>query len=209
MLAARREALLRELATECDTLGGNALFQATDVTDAQAVKKLAEHADEAFGGIDIWINNAGTGVFGAYQDSDIALHCRTIEVNLIGTMHGAFAVLPIFLRQTKGVLINNISLGGWAPIPFAAAYTASKFGLRGFTASLRQELAKYPHIHVCGVFPWIVDTPGFVHSANMSGRKLDPGPQLYQPEDWPRRLFIWLAGRSMRSLSAGPGRLAK
>ncbi|MDA9503101.1 SDR family oxidoreductase [Bradyrhizobium sp. CCBAU 11357] len=183
VLAARRGEVLMRLAAECEALGGRALAVPTDVTDAQAMQRLAGAADEAFGGIDVWINNAGTGVFGAYQDADIALHRRTIEVNLLGTMHGAFAVLPIFLRQNRGVLINNISLGGWAPTPFAAAYTASKFGLRGFTASLRQELRARPDIHVCGVFPSIVDTPGFVHGANASGRRLDPGPLLYQSED--------------------------
>jgi len=183
IVAARRGEILTRLAAECQALGGRALAVPTDVTDAAAVQRLAKQAEDAFGGIDVWINNAGTGVFGAYQDADIALHRRTIEVNLLGTMHGAFAVLPIFLRQKRGILINNISLGGWAPTPFAAAYTASKFGLRGFTASLRQELRAHPHIHVCGVFPAMVDTPGFVHGANMSGRTLDPGPLLYQSDD--------------------------
>ncbi|MCK1392530.1 SDR family oxidoreductase [Bradyrhizobium sp. 1] len=182
-LAARRGEILTRLAAECEALGGGALAIPTDVTDAEAVQRLARQAEDAFGGIDVWINNAGTGVFGAYQDADLALHRRTVEVNLLGTMNGAFAVLPIFLRQNRGILINNISLGGWAPTPFAAAYTASKFGLRGFTASLRQELGARPNIHVCGVFPAMVDTPGFVHGANMSGKKLDPGPLLYQSED--------------------------
>lgn len=183
VLAARRGDVLDRLAKECDALGGQTIAVTTDVTNAEAVRRLAERTGEVFGGIDVWINNAGTGVFGSYQDADIALHRRTIEVNLLGTMHGAYAALPIFLRQGRGILINNISLGGWAPTPFAAAYTASKFGLRGFTASLRQELSAYPDIHVCGVFPAVVDTPGFVHGANMSGRRLDPGPLLYQSED--------------------------
>jgi short-subunit dehydrogenase len=123
------------------------------VTDAEAVGRLAKKAEESFGGIDVWINNAGTGVFGPYQEVDIALHSRTVEVNLFGPMNGSYAALPIFLRQKRGILINNISLGGWVPTPFAAAYTASKFGLRGFTSSLRQELAAQRDIHVCGVFP--------------------------------------------------------
>jgi short-subunit dehydrogenase len=182
-LAARRADLLQQLAAECNALGGRALAIPTDVTDADAVQRLTTAAEKEFGGIDVWINNAGTGVFGAFQDAELALHRRTIEVNLLGTMNGAYAALPIFLRQRRGILINNISLGGWAPTPFAAAYTASKFGLRGFSASLRQELAAHPDIHVCSVFPSMVDTPGFVHGANMSGRNLDPGPLLYRPED--------------------------
>lgn len=201
-LAARREAVLRRLARECEALGGRALIVPTDVTDADAVKNLAEKAEEAFGGIDVWINNAGTGVFGPYQDAGIDLHRRTIEVNLLGTMHGAYAALPVFLRQKRGILINNISIGAWAPTPFTAAYTASKFGLRGFTASLRQELVAYPDIHICGVFPAMVDTPGFVHAANMSGRRLDPGPMLYQPEDV-AETFVRLVRRPRDEVAVG------
>src|SRR3569833_1540428 len=143
-LAARRAEVLQDLAAECNALGGHAVAVPTDVTDAEAVQRLASEADKAFGGIDVWINNAGTGVFGAFQDADLALHRRTIEVNLLGAMNGSYAALQVFLRRQRGLLIYNISLGGWAPTPFAAAYTASKFGLRGFSACLRQELAAYP-----------------------------------------------------------------
>ncbi len=209
ILAARREPILQRLAQECEMLGGRALVVATDVTDANAVQRLADRTDEACGGFDVWINNAGTGVFGTYQAADIALHRRTIEVNLLGAMHGAFAALPVFLRQARGILINNISIGGWAPTPFAAAYTASKFGLRGFTASLRQELAGHRDIHVCGVFPAMVDTPGFVHGANMSGRRLDPGPFLYQPEDV-AETFVHLVHHPRNEVAVGwPARAAQ
>ena len=153
ILAARRAEELDDLARECRSLDGKALPVRTDVTDPDAVFGLAKAADDAFGRIDVWINNAGSGVFGPYQDAPLDLHRRTIELNLLGGMYGAYAVLPYFLRQGSGTLITNISLGGWAPAPFAAAYSASKFGLRGFTASLRQELRRYPHIHVCSVFP--------------------------------------------------------
>jgi short-subunit dehydrogenase len=181
-LASRRADVLQELAEQCKALGGRALAVPTDVTDAEAVQRRAAKAEAEFGGIDVWINNAGTGVFGAFQDAELALHRQTVEVNLLGTMNGAYAALAVFLRQQRGILINNISVGGWEPTPFAAAYTASKFGLRGFSASLRQELAQHPGIRVCSVFPSMIDTPGFVHGANMSGRQLDPGPLLYAPE---------------------------
>ncbi|WP_298954412.1 SDR family oxidoreductase [uncultured Methylobacterium sp.] len=181
-LAARRGTVLEEVARDCEAAGGRALAVATDVTDPAAVERLAAAALDRFGTIDVWINNAGTGVFGPFQNAGIDLHRRTIEVNLLGTLHGVAAVLPLFLREGRGTLINTISLGGWVPTPFAAAYTASKFGLRGLTASLRQELRGHPGIHVCGVFPAIVDTPGFEHGANVTGRALDIGPLLYAPE---------------------------
>ncbi|MEZ0169029.1 SDR family oxidoreductase [Microvirga sp. TS319] len=216
-LAARRADLLKEAARECRDLGGEAVAVPTDVTDAAAVAGLAEEAQRAFGRIDVWINNAGTGVFGPYQDADLALHRRTIEVNLLGAMHGAYAVLPLFLRQGHGILINTISIGGWAPSPFAAAYSASKFGLRGFSASLRQELKDWPDIHVCGVFPAIVDTPGFAHGANVSGRRIDIGPIVYAPEDvaetfvslvrWPRDEVAvgWPARAAQIAYALAPG----
>ncbi|MFC4175006.1 SDR family oxidoreductase [Microvirga sp. GCM10011540] len=196
VLAARRAQILREVVHECEKLGAEAIAVPTDVTDAEAVSNLAQAAMDAFGRIDVWVNNAGTGVFGPYTEARIELHRQVIEINLLGTMYGAAAVVPIFLRQGHGVLINNISMGGWAPTPFAAAYTASKFGLRGFTASLRQELKDHADIHVCAVFPSIIDTPGFVHGANVSGRALEPSGVVYPPEDvaekivglvdWPR-----------------------
>ena len=209
VLAARRENVLKDVALECETLGGRAIAVATDVTDADAVKRLAEQAVRTFGGVDVWINNAGTGVFGPYQDADMALHRKTVEVNLLGMMNGAYAVLPIFLRQRRGTLINNISLGGWAPTPFAAAYTASKFGLRGFSASLRQELTAHKDVHVCSVFPAMVDTPGFVHGANVSGRTLDPGPLLYRPEDV-AETFVQLVRTPRDEVAVGwPARLGQ
>ncbi|MFN5410508.1 SDR family oxidoreductase, partial [Bradyrhizobium sp.] len=209
VLAARRENVLKDVALECETLGGRAIAVATDVTDADAVKRLAEQAVRTFGGVDVWINNAGTGVFGPYQDADMALHRKTVEVNLLGMMNGAYAVLPIFLRQRRGTLINNISLGGWAPTPFAAAYTASKFGLRGFSASLRQELTAHKDVHVCSVFPAMVDTPGFIHGANVSGRHLDPGPLLYRPEDV-AETFVQLVRTPRDEVAVGwPARLGQ
>jgi hypothetical protein len=109
-------------------------------------------------------------------------HRRVVEINLFGAMNGAAAALPYFLEQHRGVLITNISLGGFAPVPFAAAYTAGKFGLRGFMAGLRQELANEPNIHVCSLFPAVVDTPGFEHGANVSDAELTPGPIIFPPE---------------------------
>ena len=218
VLAARRAELLEEVAEECESAGAPATFVVpTDVTDAGAVQALATRATGAFGQVDVWINNAGTGVLGPYHEADIALHRRTVEVNLFGAMHGAHAVLPVFKRQGRGVLINMVSLGGWAPTPFAAAYTASKFGLRGFTASLRQELGDYPDIHVCGVFPAIIDTPGLDHGANVSGKQINPGPLIYAPEDvaetfvalvrWPRDEVAvgWPARAAQIAYSLAPG----
>lgn len=202
VVAARRAQVLDTVADECRAMGGEALAVRTDVTDPEAVWDLAQAALSAFGRIDVWINNAGVGVFGPFAETDIALHRRTIEVNLLGAVHGAHAVLPVFQRQGSGVLINTCSLGGWAPTPFAAAYTASKFGLRGFMAALRAELPTDSNIHVCGVFPAMVDTPGLEHGANTSGRTIDPGPFLYRAEEV-ADVMVGLAQRPRAEVAVG------
>ncbi len=182
-LAARRGDALEEVRRACEALGAQAIVSALDVADAAAVEALAEAAVARFGRIDVWINNAGVGVIGAFEEAPLDLHRRTIDTNLIGGLNGSYAAMRRFVAQGRGVLINNISLGGFAPAPYAAAYTASKFGLRGLTASLRQEAAAHPGVAVCGVFPAIIDTPGLAHGANQSGRRIDAGPLIYPAED--------------------------
>jgi short-subunit dehydrogenase len=154
----------------------------TDVTDAAAMAELARKTVDTFGRIDVWINNAGVGLFGPFTHAPIEAHRRVVETNLIGAMNGAAATLPYFLEQHSGVLITNVSIGGFVPVPFAAAYTAGKFGLRGFMASLRQELVNEADIHVCSIFPAVVDTPGFQHGANVSDADLKPTPPIFPPE---------------------------
>lgn len=181
VLAARNEHALRDVAGECAIMGSNAIVVPTDVTNARAVAALAEKAANTFGRIDVWINNAGVGLFGPFHKAGIELHQRVVETNLFGAMNGAAAVLPFFLEQRSGVMITNISLGGFAPVPFAAAYTAGKFGLRGFMAALRQELVDEPNVHICAVFPSVIDTPGFQHGANVSDAELSPAWPVFPP----------------------------
>ncbi|MGQ9365445.1 SDR family oxidoreductase [Azospirillum sp. ST 5-10] len=184
VLAARRVALLEEVAEECRNLGGEAHVVETDVTDADAVHRLAERAEAALGTIDVWINNAGVGALGRFEDTPVAAHRRVIETNLLGPLHGAHAVLPRLRRQGHGVLITTVSVGAYTPAPYAAAYAAGKFGLEGMLESLRAELVDEPHIHVCGVYPSFTDTPGMKHAANYTGHALEPQSPFYDdPED--------------------------
>ncbi|WP_319641139.1 SDR family NAD(P)-dependent oxidoreductase [Rhizobium acaciae] len=198
-LAARRADVLQQVARECQSLGVQAIAVPMDVTDADAVAALADAAEVAFGGIDVWINNAGTGVAGSYHDAPLELHRKTIEVNLLGAMSGAYAVLPIFMRQNRGTLINVVSMAAWVPNPFAASYTASKFGLRGFAASLRQELVGMPDIHVCGVFPAVIDTLIIERGANYTGHAVEPPPSCTILKMRPKPSSALLLYRATRS----------
>ncbi|MEJ7686940.1 MAG: SDR family oxidoreductase [Variovorax sp.] len=194
VLAARNREALEAVAAECIEAGADALVVPTDVTDSDAMQALADAAIERFGAIDVWINNVGIGAVGLFDATPMASHRRVVESNLIGHMNGAHAVVPHFRQRGRGILINMISLGGWVSAPYAAAYTASKFGIRGFSESLRAELSTLPGVHVCEVYPTFVDTPGISHGANYTGRTIKPPPPLVDP----RRVAAALVSLSRR-----------
>lgn len=202
VLAARNEAALDVVAAECEQRGARAIAVPTDVTDAEAMKQLAQVAAQSFGRIDVWINNAGVGAIGEFTETPIESHDQIIRTNLNGYLHGTHAVLPYFKRQQSGVLINTNSEGGWVPAPYAVAYTASKFGLRGFSEALRGELTSWPDIHVCDVFPAFIDTAGLRHAANYRGREVKPLPPLYNPFDVAQAM-VDLAQRPRPAVTVG------
>lgn len=182
VLAARNQIALEELADECGILGSDVLVVATDVTDAKAMINLANAANDWKGQIDVWINNAGVLAVGDFDKTPIEVHTQVIETNLLGYINGAHAVMPIFKKQQKGILINNISIGGYLPVPYGAGYTASKFGLRGFSEALKGELSRWPDIYICDLFPAFLDTPGILHAANYAEKELKPAPPVYDPK---------------------------
>jgi short-subunit dehydrogenase len=182
VLAARRLNALNELVGECNELGALAIAVPTDMRSPEGIHQLATKAQEFGGAIDVWINNAGVLAAGALEEVPAEVNEDVIKTNLLGYMHSAHAVLPYFKGQGQGILINNISVGGWFPTPYGAAYTASKFGIRGFSESLKAELTEFPHIHVCDLYPGFLDTPGIQHAANYTGKFLKPAPPVYDPK---------------------------
>ncbi|PST83138.1 short-chain dehydrogenase [Pedobacter yulinensis] len=182
VLAARNTVALEEVAIECRQLGSPALVVTTDVSDHRSVINLAAAAADFGPGIDVWVNNAGVLAVGEFDATPMEVTQQVVSTNLLGYMHGAHAVLPYFKKQQRGILINNISIGGFLPVPGGAGYSASKFGLRGFSAALKGELRRFPDIHVCDAYPAFLDTPGIQHAANYTGKVLRPGPPVYDPQ---------------------------
>ena len=182
VLGARGKDGLDDVARRCFAAGGRAETVVVDATDADAVASFAHEARGILGQIDLWFSNVGAGVVGKYHDVPMADHRQVIETNLLTHMHDAHAVLPIFLEQDHGIWVNMISAGGYVASPYAAAYSASKFGLRGFSEALRAELGKRRDIHVCNVYPTFVDSPGFSHAANYTGARLSYPPGAVAPE---------------------------
>jgi len=203
VLAARRRELLERAVQDCEALGGRALAVPTDVTDPAQVRELAHSAASAFGGIDVWVNNAGTSMWGPFEDIPLESQARLIELNLLGAVYGSHAALPHFFhRGGHGVIINVSSIFGRVPMPWAASYSASKFGVAGFTEALRAELAARSDIEVCGVYPAYVDTPTYLNSANYTGRALRPVPPVVPPERVAEQI-VGLALRPRRSVRVG------
>src|SRR5690606_31575544 len=203
VLAARREQVLKEVVEECERLGAHALAVPTDVTDAAAVTELAKAAASHFDGrIDVWINNVGVGAVGPFTQTPIAAHEQVIRTNLLGHIHGAWAALPYFQHQRSGVLINNISFGAWVPAPYAVAYSASKFGLRGYSEALRGELLDWPDIHICDLFPSFINTPGLDRGANYTGRHIGSSKYGYDPHRVANAM-VSLAERPRNAMTVG------
>jgi short-subunit dehydrogenase len=210
VVAARRARALEHVVHEIENKGGCALAVPTDVTNPQAVAQLAQIAADHFNGrIDVWFNNAGVGAVGSFTDVPLAVHEEVVRINLLGCIHGAYAALPYFKKQNSGVLINMNSAGAWLPTAYAAAYSASKFGLRGFSEALRAELKDYPGIHICDVFASFVNTPGFEHAANYTGHILKPAPPVLSPLKVARTVVKLAQNPKARRIVGWPVNLAR
>ncbi|WP_276876331.1 SDR family oxidoreductase [Chryseobacterium joostei] len=183
VLASRGEEALTTTAEVCRRFGSVVLTLVTDISIPEDVYQLAEKAFALNNRIDYWINNAGVLSFGKFEEMPIEVIDQIIKTNLLGYIHSAHAVLPVFKKQKKGVLINNISIGGWMPAPYGTAYTASKFGIRGMVETLQGEVSDYPDIHICALYPGFQKSSGIEHAANYSGIKLSTPPPSFDPRD--------------------------
>lgn len=181
VVAARREEALNEVVQECKRFGGAAHEVVADVTKFDDLEHLKAEALRTFGNIDVWINNAGIMAVGEFDATPISIHEQVIRTDLLGPIYGTYAILPYFKQKGAGTIINTTSVGAYVPNPFATAYSASKYGLRGFNESLQSELANEKNIHLCEVNPAFINTPGNLHAANFTGKKLSLAPPTYDP----------------------------
>lgn len=198
VLAARREAELEEVAAEVRAAGGEALVVPTDVSDAGAVAALAEAAVARFGPVDGWINNAGIGALGRFEDISVEDHARIVDVNFKGVVYGSHAALRLFRARGRGALVNVGSVESRLPMPFHATYAATKHAVLGLGRALRQEmrLAGERGVGVVTVMPWALDTPWWNVAGNHTGRSprmiLMDGPE--QTAEAVVRAAVWPAG---------------
>ena len=158
------------LAALTERYGESVLTIALDVQDHDADFAAVQKAHEQFGRLDVVVNNAGYGLFGAVEEVSEAAARDQIETNLFGALWVTQAALPIMREQGSGHIIQVSSIGGVTAFPEVGLYHASKWGLEAFSQSLSQEVAGFG-IHVTLVEPQGYSTdwsgPSSIHATEM------------------------------------------
>lgn len=119
---------------------GNALILPLDVIDRDQCRKAVEAAEAHFGRIDVLVNNAGIGFFGAVEETEEADARRLLEVNFFGTANTIHAALPGMRARRSGMIVNLTSIGGMVGFTGVGYYCASKFAVEGLSDTLRAEV---------------------------------------------------------------------
>ncbi len=156
VLGARSEDKLKALTEEIHSKGGEAAYCAVDVVNEQECKALIDKAVEVFGRIDVLICNAGISMRAIFDDVDLKVLHRLMDVNFWGTVNCSKYALP-YLQATKGSLVGISSVAGLHGLPGRTGYSASKYAMTGFLETVRIENLK-KGLHV------MVACPGFTAS---------------------------------------------
>lgn len=173
VLAARRFERLQNLADEIAAGGGSALPFAIDLCHQEEIEALVEATLERYGQIDVLFNNAGFGRLNWLENLEAQEDITAqVQVNLLGVMWLARAVLPYMIEHRRGHIINMSSVAGWIAPPTYTVYAATKFAVRGFSEALRRDVGVYG-IRVSTIYPSAVATEfgeiaGFSRTTNVT-----------------------------------------
>ena len=173
-LAARQQTDLESAKTEILENGGQCIAVQADVAKEADIDHLIEKTTDAFGTVDILVNNAGFGIFSKVADTSVKDFDGMMNVNLRGVFLCCRGVLPTMIRQKSGAIINIVSLAGKNSFVGGATYSATKWGLLGFSRSLMLEVRDY-NIRVVAICPGSVNTSFSDHSKDSE--------KIIQPQD--------------------------
>lgn len=207
VLAARGEEALQATLRECEQFGGGGMVVPTDVGQAEQVDRLADLALEAYGRIDVWINNAAVSLFGRLEETPREDYEQVLRTNLLGSVNGSRAAIRQFREQGEGRLINVASMVGHTGQPYTSAYVSSKWAIRGLTECLRMELADAPHITASTVLPASIDTPIFQQAGNYTGRPVKAMKPVYPPQQVAAAIVRMARSSRREALVGNAGRL--
>ena len=139
VLGARREERLKNLVDDIESSGGSAIYKTVDVTNKDEVMQLADAAVDAFGRIDVLVNNAGLMPLAPLDELKVDEWDQMIDVNIKGVMYGVAAVLKTMREQKSGHIINLSSVAGHVVFPGATVYCATKFAVKAISEGIRKE----------------------------------------------------------------------
>lgn len=158
VLAARRKEKLTMVAEAINAKGnGQALAVVTDVSNRADVEDMVKQARNAFGVVDIYVNNAGLMLESVVKEGNVEAWESMIDVNIKGVLYGINAVLPSMVERETGHIVNISSVSGQEVTKTSTVYSATKFAARALSMGLEKELAK-TGVRVTNVSPGMVDT---------------------------------------------------
>ena len=143
------EKYIKEIVNDCSMV-------CADVGRKSSMKKISSNID--INSIDILINNAGIGIFNKIENISVSEWDKQISTNLRGSFLMTKLVIDKMIEKQSGKIVFINSVAGLNPYPFSSAYVTSKYGLRGFSSSLREELREH-NIKVISIHPGAIDTP--------------------------------------------------
>ena len=199
-LLARGRAGLEGAWRDVEVAGGEAVIFEADVADADAVERAAASLEDAFGPIDIWVNNAMASVFSPVKEMTADDFKRVTEVTYLGVVHGTLAALRRMLPRDHGSIVQVGSALAYRGIPLQAAYCAAKHAVQGFCDSLHAELLHdNSQVRLTMVQLPAMNTPQFDWVKSRLPRKAQPVPPVFQPEIGADAI-VWAAHHGRREL---------
>ena len=184
LLVSRNGDALRGIAEQLREQGGRADWAVADVADRDALEAAARKAEEVFGGIDSWVNDAGVSTYGTLEQVPVEDQRRLFETNYWGVVHGSLIAAQALRRRGSGAIVNIGSVLSDRAMIFQGAYSASKHAVKAFTDTLRMELAHAgAPISVTLIKPSGIETPFQEHARNLLG---SPGTRVPPPAYDPR-----------------------
>jgi len=202
-LVARSQDGLEGARKEVEAAGGKALVIPTDVADPDRVEAAAAAVEEAFGPIDIWVNDAMASVFSPFKEITPEEFRRVTEVTYLGYVYGTMAALRRMLPRNRGKIIQVGSALAYRSIPLQSAYCGAKAAIRGFTDSIRCELIHDgSNVQITMVQMPAVNTPQFGWVKSRLPKKPQPVPPIFQPEVAAEAIY-WAAHNNRRELYVG------
>jgi short-subunit dehydrogenase len=195
---------LRSLQEELQKKDIETLIFVIDVTNFADMQAAAQKTAEAFGGIDVWVNNAGIAVYGEIIKIPVQDAKRVMDVNFFGQLNGVHAAYPYLNRpESLGQLIGIGSVLAEITAPLIGIYTASKHALHGMYKSLHEEfMHNNSHVKVSAVLPSSINTPLFQNTKTYIGVEPQVFPPYYSPY-WVADIILKRAKKEKLTTIAG------